>query len=75
MGEGMSSGTRAVEAHGQHTGDVEGGTVGAVLDLVAARRAVGDNKGCSIRSPHSGEQRGLGHRDEPKVQGQTVATA
>jgi hypothetical protein len=49
---GAGTSDRRYEAHGEHTGDVKGIAVGAVLDLVPARGAVGDNQRIGVASPH-----------------------
>src|SRR5580692_2072060 len=59
--------TRAVEAHRQRAGNVNGGTVGAILDLVPARRAVGDHKRARIGAAHGRQQREFGHLDRGPV--------
>src|SRR5258708_16928339 len=54
-------GSRVVEAHRHHACDVNGATAGAVLDLVPARGAAGDDQRCRIRAPHGLQQRELRH--------------
>src|SRR5467141_2896006 len=43
-------GSRVVEAHRQHARDVKGAALGAILDLMPARGAVGDDQRRSIRA-------------------------
>ena len=45
----------------QHARDVKGAASGAVLDLMPARGAVGDDQRFAIRTPDSGQQRQFGH--------------
>ena len=54
---------RAVEAHREHPGDVQCCTVRAILDLVPARGAVGDDQRGHIGPTHRRQQRQLGHFD------------
>src|ERR1700760_3097361 len=60
-GGGIRDRAGAVEAHRQHPGDMEGAAAGAILDLMPARRTVGDNKRGIIGAPHRREQRQFGH--------------
>src|ERR1700744_4758923 len=53
----------AVEAHGEHTRDVQGCTLSAILDLMPARGTVGDDECAGLRASHRGQQRQLGHFD------------
>ena len=53
-------GPRVVEAHRKHPGDVQCGTVRAILDLVPARGAVGYDQHGGIGAAHRRQQRQLG---------------
>src|SRR5690348_8420740 len=50
-----SSRCRLIETHRQHAGDVKRFALRAVLDLVPAGRAVGDDKGLLIRTTDGGQ--------------------
>ena len=54
-------GPRVVEAHREHPGDVQCCTVRAILDLMPARGAVGDDQRSRIGSAHRRQQLQLGH--------------
>src|SRR5712671_6804596 len=60
-GGGSWVGSRTVEAHRQHAGDVKGATPGAVLDLMPARGSVSDDQRRIVRAPHGRQQRQFGH--------------
>src|SRR5215813_11699479 len=56
-GRGGGVGFLAVEAHRQHARDMDGFALRAVLDLVPARCAVGNDDGFFIRTAHGGQKR------------------
>src|SRR5712671_2872294 len=60
-------GSRVVEAHRQHARDVKGAALGAILDLVPARGAVGDDQRRSIRALDGWQQREFGHVDRSLI--------
>src|SRR5260370_35743075 len=65
--EGSWVGSRIVEAHRQHARDVKGAALGAILDLVPARGAVGDDQRRSIRALDGWQQREFGHVDRSLI--------
>src|SRR5882757_383110 len=66
-GGGSFIGSRVVEARCQHAGDMKGGAVRAILDLMAARGAVGDDQRRIVGAPDSRQQRELGHVDRSLI--------
>ena len=57
----------AVEAHRQHARDVKRFALGAVVDLMPAGGAVGDDQRILVGAPHGGQQRQLGHLDRGTI--------
>src|SRR4051812_3483911 len=53
-GRGCGLGLRTIEAHRQHAGDVKRLALGAVVDLVSAGGAVGNDERILVRAPHGG---------------------
>src|SRR6202042_1798648 len=62
-----------VKAHRQCAGDVKGGAISAVLDLVAAGGAVGNHERSCISLAHGGQQREFGHLDRGVVGVRAIA--
>src|SRR5262249_5335421 len=60
---GERGGCVGIKAHRECPGDMEGGALRAILDLVAAGGAVGDQECFGSRAANGGQQRQLGHLD------------
>src|ERR1700722_17337017 len=56
-----------VKPHRQCAGDVKGGAISAVLDLMPAGGAVGNHERFGLRAAHGGQEREFGHLDRGVV--------